>query len=40
MENGLFRATAMIAETLDNFQQLTQLFPESRGCTLISSRET
>jgi hypothetical protein len=32
-------ATAMFAETLDNFQHSTRLIPESRSCTLNSSRE-
>jgi hypothetical protein len=31
-------ATAMLAETLDNFQHSTRLIPECRSCTLISSR--
>jgi hypothetical protein len=32
-------ATAMFSETLDNYQHLTWLTPESRSCTLISSCE-
>jgi hypothetical protein len=32
-------ATAMLAETFDNFQHSTRLIPESRSCTLNSSRE-
>jgi hypothetical protein len=32
-------ATATFSETLDNFQHSTRLIPESRSCTLNSSRE-
>jgi hypothetical protein len=32
-------ATAMLNETLDNFQHSTRLIPESRSCTLISSHK-
>jgi hypothetical protein len=31
-------ATAVFAETLDNFQHSTRLIPENRSCTLNSSR--
>jgi hypothetical protein len=32
-------ATAMFAEALENFQHSMRLIPESRSCTLNSSRE-
>jgi hypothetical protein len=32
-------ATAVFAETLDNFQNSTRLLPDSRRCTVNSSRE-
>jgi hypothetical protein len=38
-DGNLMMATAIFAETFDNFQHSMRLIPESRSCTSKSSRE-